>query len=58
MPKELKEILGDRLKAACAQGQADLLEKIADETIATTSEDLLAFLNEVAHPALTLDSII
>ncbi len=59
MPKELKEILGNRLKAACAQaGQADLLEKIADETIATTSEDLLAFLNKVAHPALTLDSII
>lgn len=59
MPKELKEILGDRLKEACAQaGQEDLLDKIADETVATTSEELLAFLTKVNHPALTMDSII
>jgi len=59
MPKELKEILGDRLKAACTQaGQADLLDKIADESITTNSEELLVFLNKVSHPALTMDPII
>lgn len=59
MPKELKEILGDKLKKAASDiGQADLLEKIADESVATSSEELLVFLNKVAHPALTMDSII
>lgn len=59
MPKELKEILGDKLKAACARTiEADLLEKIADESITTNSEELLVFLNKVSHPALTMDPII
>ncbi len=59
MPKELKELLGDKLKkAALDAGHPDLLDKIADETIATTSEELLVFLNKVNHPALTMDSII
>jgi len=59
MPKELKEILGDKLKKAAIEiGQPDLLDKIADETIATSSEELLVFLNKVAHPALTMDPII
>jgi len=59
MPKELKEILGDRLREAAAQtGQADLLGKIADESTATSSEELLAFLTKVNHPALTMESII
>jgi acetyl-CoA synthase len=59
MPKELKEILGDKLKARVKEiGQPDLLDKIADETVASSCEDLLVFLNKVAHPALTMDSII
>jgi len=59
MPKELKEILGDKLKKAASHiGQADLLDKIADESIATTSEELLVFLNKAAHPALSMDPII
>jgi len=32
----------------------DLIDKIADETVATTSEELLAFLEKVGHPALTM----
>jgi len=59
MPKELKEILGARLSRAAAEaGQPDLLDKIADESIATSSEELLVFLNQVSHPALSMDPII
>lgn len=59
MPKELKEILGDKLRRAAEEtGQADLLDKIADESIATNSEELLAFLKQVNHPALTMEAII
>ncbi|MDP2927304.1 MAG: acetyl-CoA decarbonylase/synthase complex subunit alpha/beta [Candidatus Omnitrophota bacterium] len=59
MPKELKEILQDKLKSRAQEiGQGDLLDKIADESVATSSEELLAFLKQVAHPALTMDPII
>ncbi|MDD5107995.1 MAG: acetyl-CoA decarbonylase/synthase complex subunit alpha/beta [Candidatus Omnitrophica bacterium] len=59
MPKELKEILGERLKEACVQTtDKDLLDKIADESKATSLEELLAFLTGVNHPALTMDPII
>ncbi|MFH0918024.1 MAG: acetyl-CoA decarbonylase/synthase complex subunit alpha/beta [Candidatus Omnitrophota bacterium] len=59
MPKELKEILGEKLKSRAQETQqADLLDKIADESVATNLEDLLVFLKQVAHPALTMDAII
>jgi len=59
MPKELKEILADKLKARAKEiGKLDLLDKIADESIATTSEELIAFLQKVSHPALNMDPII
>jgi len=59
MPKELKELLGERLKKrAEEEGVADLVEKIADETIATTSEELLKHLESVGHPALSMESMI
>jgi acetyl-CoA synthase len=59
MPKELKEILGEKLKARAREiGQEDLLDKIADETVATSCEELLVFLKQAAHPALTMDPII
>ncbi len=59
MPKELKEILGDKLKKRCQElGSPDLLEKIADETQATTSEQLLSYLERVKHPALSMESLI
>ncbi len=59
MPKELKELLGDKLRKRAEElGMPDLLDKIADESVATGSEELLVFLNKVAHPALTMDPII
>jgi acetyl-CoA synthase len=35
----------------------DLLSRIADETVATTVEELLPFLEEKGHPALTMDPL-
>ncbi|MFA5357067.1 MAG: acetyl-CoA decarbonylase/synthase complex subunit alpha/beta [Candidatus Omnitrophota bacterium] len=55
MPKELKELMGDKLKKrAQEEGEPDLLDKIADETTATTQEELLAFLAKAKHPALEM----
>ncbi|MDD5655378.1 MAG: CO dehydrogenase/CO-methylating acetyl-CoA synthase complex subunit beta, partial [Candidatus Omnitrophica bacterium] len=58
MPKELKEILREKLEKRCKDiGQADLLEKIADETVATSSEELLEYLSKAKHPALTMEPL-
>lgn len=58
MTKELKEALGDKLKKRCEElGDADFIDKIADETIATTTEGLLPYLEKVAHPALTMEAV-
>lgn len=55
MPRELKEALGDKLKKRCEEeGVPDLINKIADESAAISSEDLLAYLEKVKHPALTM----
>lgn len=59
MPKELKEILGDRLKQRSQElGCPDFVDKIADETQATTSEELMNFLTKARHPALELPPLI
>jgi len=59
MPKELKEILGDKLKKRCqAIGEPGLLDKIADEDVATNSEELLAYLKKAGHPALGMELLI
>lgn len=59
MPKELKELLGDKLRKRCEEiGEPDLLEKIADETVATTSDELLVYLEKVKHPVASLDPLI
>ena len=58
MPKELKEILADKLKKRCEEeGDPELLNKIADEANATTSEELLAYLEKVEHPALKMEPL-
>ena len=59
MPKELKELLGDRLKKRTQDlGVPDLAEKIADESVATTSEELLNYLQKVNHPALEMPPLL
>lgn len=59
MPKELKELLGEKLnKRASEVGEPDLVNKIADETVATTSEELIAYLAKVKHPAKDMPPLI
>jgi acetyl-CoA synthase len=59
MPKMLKEEIEERFKARAAEmGVPDLLDKIADETIGVTEEEILPFLEEKGHPALTLDPLL
>lgn len=58
MPKELKDLLKDDLnKRFKEQGVPDLLEKIADETIATDPKQIRAFMEKVGHPALNMEDI-
>jgi acetyl-CoA synthase len=59
MPKELKELLGDKLKKRCQDmGEPDLVDKFGDESVATTADDLVKFLEKVKHPALGLPALI
>jgi acetyl-CoA synthase len=59
MPKSLKEEIGDRLNARAEElGVPDLVDKIADETVGITEEEILPFLQEKGHPALTMDPIL
>ena len=59
MPKMLKEEISDRLKARAIElGVPNLMDMIADETIGTTEDEILPFLTEKGHPALTMDPII
>lgn len=59
MPKELKEEVGPLIeKRAKELGLEDFLNKIADETVATTEEEVLAYMQQVNHPALSLSALI
>jgi acetyl-CoA synthase len=59
MPKALKERIAEAFaKRAEAEGVADLLDKIADETICEDSEKLMEYLASVGHPALEMASIL
>jgi CO dehydrogenase/acetyl-CoA synthase beta subunit len=59
MPSQLKEELRIRLtKKLTAGNKPDLFEKIADETVATTIEELIDYLERVRHPALTMKPLV
>lgn len=59
MPKELKNFLRDDfIKRSVEEGLGeDFIDKIADETVGTSTEEILPFLEEKDHPALTMDSL-
>jgi acetyl-CoA synthase len=58
MSSFLKESMAEEMKAAAIrEGDPDLLDKIADERVATTVDDLLPYLEEKGHPALTMDPL-
>ncbi|MDO8871359.1 MAG: acetyl-CoA decarbonylase/synthase complex subunit alpha/beta [Methanoregula sp.] len=59
MPAQLKEELKPRLvKKLAEQGRTDLFDKIADETKAATLKDLMVYLDDVKHPALTMKPLV
>jgi acetyl-CoA synthase len=59
MPKDLKEEIRERLiKRGEEVGMPDLIDRIADETVGITEEEILPFLQEKKHPALEMDPII
>lgn len=59
MPKDLKEYLhNDFVKLSEEFGLgADFIDKIADEDVGYEPDDVVAFLEKVGHPALTMDPI-
>ncbi len=58
MPKELKEAMRERLEKRAAEENLDgLVDKIGDETVATTPEGLVEHLTKVDHPASKMDSL-
>jgi acetyl-CoA synthase len=59
LSKNVKEEFAEELKEVCeSEGVPDLIDKIADGTIATTVDELLPFLESKGHPALTMEPII
>ncbi|MBW2265165.1 MAG: CO dehydrogenase/CO-methylating acetyl-CoA synthase complex subunit beta [Deltaproteobacteria bacterium] len=59
MPKHLKEEIGPRLKKEAEEmGVPGLLDMIADETVGTSEEEILPFLQEKGHPALSMDPLL
>jgi acetyl-CoA synthase len=59
MPKALKELLKDKIDARGEDlGVSNLSDKIADETVGTTEDEIYPFLEKQGHPALTMDPIV
>jgi len=58
MSRNLKEELGLILRKIGKQnGIEDFCDRIADETVATTEEEVLEFITKKNHPALAMDSL-
>jgi acetyl-CoA synthase len=58
IPKMLKEEIADRFNARAEEiGIPNLMDMIADEAVGTTEEEILPFLEEKGHPALTMEPI-
>lgn len=56
MSSVLKEQMAEQLQTVAErEGDPDLIDKIADETICTDVEGLLAYMSEKGHPALEMD---
>jgi len=58
MPKSLKEALKDKLNERAQEvGIENFADMIADETVGITQEEILPWLKEKGHPALSMDPI-
>jgi acetyl-CoA decarbonylase/synthase complex subunit beta/acetyl-CoA synthase len=59
IPSQLKDEMKDRLtKKLADKGLKDFFDKIADETKATTIEELVVYLEKVGHPALAMKPLV
>jgi len=59
MPKHLKEEIKERIIARSTElGDPDFYDKIADETVGTTEEEILPWLQDKKHPALEMESML
>ncbi|MEL7562115.1 acetyl-CoA decarbonylase/synthase complex subunit alpha/beta [Dehalogenimonas sp. 4OHTPN] len=59
MPRSLKEEVAELFNERANEvGIPDLLDRIADETVGTTEEEILPFLTAKNHPALSLEPLI
>ena len=57
LPKILKDEIKDKLMQRCEEmGMPEFFDMIADETVGTTEEEVLAFMKEKGHPALEMES--
>ncbi|RLA95149.1 MAG: CO dehydrogenase/CO-methylating acetyl-CoA synthase complex subunit beta, partial [Deltaproteobacteria bacterium] len=58
MPKALKEALRERInERGKEEGIENFADMIADETVGTTQEEILPWLKEKGHPALSMEPI-
>ena len=58
MPKELKDFLAAKIEERGKEiGVPDIVDKIADETVAENAETLLEHLTKVEHPALEMPAM-
>lgn len=59
MPKQLKEEIRERLvKRGTEMGYPNLIDMIADETVGVTEDEILPWLQEKGHPAVSMESIV
>jgi len=59
MPRHLKEELRDKInEQGKLLGVENMADRIADETVGMTQEDILPFLKEKKHPALEMEPMI
>jgi len=59
LPKMLKEEIKDKLIECCKEeGMPELYDMIATEEQGTTEEEILKFLKEKGHPALSMESVV
>ncbi len=56
MKEDMREVLIERANEAGLNGE-EFLEKIADETKATSEEEVLEFISGAGHPALEMDEM-
>lgn len=59
LPKALKDALADKInRLGEERGVSNLASRIADETVGVTEDEIMPFLQEKEHPAVSMDPIV